>query len=157
MTPKQRQQAILETIRSHQVKNLRLLSKLLAERGFVTSQATLSRDIAEMGLVKGPDGYTLAVSGGRELTSSQMVKKLSQVHLQDRAMLRRTVFSVEVVDHHVIVKTAPSAADATTDILDEMGWSEVVGTIGGFDTILITTRSESQAKIVVKKIQQLIK
>ena len=156
MTPKQRQHAILEIVKKHRVKNLRELSKLLIERGCSASHATLSRDISELGLVKGAAGYVLLSSSRRELTSTRMAQRLSQVHVRHDSMLRKVLLSVEAIGNQVVVKTTSAAADAATDVIDDFGWSEVAGTIAGFDTILMITRNQKHAKIVAKRIQQII-
>jgi transcriptional regulator of arginine metabolism len=145
MTPKQRKQAILEIVESREVKSQRALGDLLAEKGYKTTQSTLSRDIAEMGLVKGAAGYAPSPPNGRELTSAREL----------RYALRAFVLSVEVVANQVLVRTTSGGANAAADPLDDAGWSEVAGTVAGDDTILIVARGSRQAKAVAKRIRQL--
>jgi transcriptional regulator of arginine metabolism len=145
MTPIQRKQAILEIVESREVKSQRALGDLLAQKGYKTTQSTLSRDIAEMGLVKGAAGYAPSPPNGRELTSAREL----------RYALRAFVLSVEVVANQVLVKTTSGGANAAADPLDDAGWSEVAGTVAGDDTILIVARGSRQAKAVAKRIRQL--
>jgi len=146
MTPKQRQQAILEIVEAREVKSQRELGSLLDKQGFKTTQSTLSRDIADIGLVKGAAGYMQATPNGRELTSGRGL----------RSTLRAFVLSIEAVGNQVVIKTTSGGANAAADPLDEAGWSEIAGIIAGDDTFLIITRSARQAKAVAKRIRELI-
>lgn len=146
MTPKQRQQAILEIIETREVKSQRELGKLLSGRGCSAAQSTLSRDVAEMGLVKGASGYMPAAPNGRETASGRGL----------RATLRAFVLSVEAVGNQVVVRTTSGGANAAADPLDDAGWSEVAGIIAGDDTFLIIARDSRQAKAVEKRIRKLI-
>lgn len=146
MTPKQRQQAILEIVEAREVKSQRELGRILAKRGIDSTQSTLSRDIAEIGLVKGTAGYAPASPNGRELTSGRGL----------RSTLRAFVLSVEAVANQVILKTTSGGASAAADPLDDTGWSEVAGTIAGDDTIVIIARGAKQAKAIAKRIRKLV-
>ena len=146
MTPKQRRQAILEIVGSREVKSQRELGSLLEKRGFSATQSTLSRDVVEIGLVKGVAGYMPAAPNGREPASGRGL----------RSTLRAFVLSVEAVANQVIVKTTSGGANAAADPLDDAGWSEVAGIIAGDDTFMIVARDTRQAKAVARRIQQLI-
>jgi transcriptional regulator of arginine metabolism len=128
------------------VKSQRELGNLLAKQGFKTTQSTLSRDIADMGLVKGAAGYMQATPNGRELTSTRGL----------RSTLRAFVLSVEAVGNQVVVKTTSGGANAAADPLDDGGWSEVAGIVAGDDTFLIIARGARQAKAVEKRIKKFI-
>lgn len=147
MTVKQRQQAILEIVEAREVKSQRELGDLLVKRGFAATQSTLSRDISEMGLVKGAAGYSLVPPNGRELTWARGL----------RSTLRAFVLSVEAVGNLVVIKTTSGGANAAADPLDDAGWEEVAGIIAGDDTFMIIARGTRQANAVVKRIQHLIK
>jgi transcriptional regulator of arginine metabolism len=146
MTPTQRQKAILEIVESRAVKSQREIGSLLFKQGFKTTQSTLSRDIAELGLVKGASGYMQPAPNGRELTSARGL----------RATLRAFVLSIETVVNQIIIRTTSGGANAAADPLDDAGWSEVAGTVAGDDTILIIARGTRQAKAVADRIQKLI-
>ncbi len=146
MTPKQRQQAILQIVESREVKSQRQLGDLLARRGFAATQSTLSRDIADLGLVKGAAGYAQALPNGREPVTARGL----------RSTLRSFVLEVEAVANQVLVKTTSGSANAVADPLDDVEWSEVAGIVAGDDTFLIITRSAGQAKTVAKRIRQLL-
>lgn len=145
MTRKQRQQAILEIIGGREVKSQRALGEMLGKRGFKVTQSTLSRDMAEMGLVKGAAGYTVPPNG-RE---PGPVREL-------RSTLTSFVLSVEMVANLVVIKTTPGGANAAADLLDDVDWSELAGTVAGDDTILVIARSARQAKAIVRRILKLI-
>jgi len=146
MTPKQRQQAILEIIETREVKSQRELGELLSKRGCSATQSTLSRDVVEMGLVKGASGYMPTAPNGRELTSARGL----------RTTLRAFVLSVEAIGNQVVVKTTSGGANAAADPLDDAGWSEVAGIVAGDDTFLIIARGARQAKAVEKRIKKFI-
>ncbi len=146
MTPKQRQKAILQIVEARVVKSQRQLGDLLARRGFAATQSTLSRDIADLGLVKGAAGYVLAPPNGREPVTARGL----------RSTLRSFVLEVEAVANQVLVKTTSGSANAVADPLDDVEWSEVAGIVAGDDTFLIITRSARQAKTIAKRIRQLL-
>lgn len=146
MTPKQRQKAILEIVENRAVKSQKQLGDLLAKRGFATTQSTLSRDIADLGLVKGAAGYAQASPNGREPMAARGL----------RSTLRTFVLEVEPVANQVVVKTTSGGASAAADPLDDVDWSEIAGIVAGDDTFLIITRSAGQAKTVAKRIVKLL-
>ncbi len=127
----QRQEAIRTIVRRERVKTQRDLVTFLKKEGFACTQATVSRDIADMGLKKLPEGaYVLA----------------EDIHLQ--RMIAELVESVVRSQQLVLVKTTQGGGQGVAAALDAAHLDEIVGTIAGDDTILIVTDNESDADTV---------
>src|SRR5205807_745954 len=130
----QRHAAILKIVRRELVGNQEQLRELLQAEGFDVTQATLSRDIREMGLAKvsAPDGgshYAPPSDGGGQI----------RPHLEQ--LLPTMLVSAEGVGPMLVLKTATGAAQALGLAIDGAGWTEIIGTIAGDDAILVITRS----------------
>ncbi|HEY5432621.1 MAG TPA: ArgR family transcriptional regulator [Coriobacteriia bacterium] len=133
----ERQEVIRRIVRRERIRTQRDLVERLKGYGFVCTQATVSRDITEMGLRKLPEGvYVLA----------------EDLHLQ--RMISELVTSVVQAEKLVIVKASPGTAPGVAAALDGAGLEEVVGSIAGDDTILVITRSEGDATAIVASIDK---
>jgi transcriptional regulator of arginine metabolism len=133
----ERQDVIRRLVRRERIRTQRDLVERLQSQGFVCTQATVSRDITEMGLRKLPEGvYVLA----------------EDLHLQ--RMLSELVMSVVQADAMVIVKASPGTAPGVAAALDGAGLDEVLGSIAGDDTILVITKSAVDAAAVVDTIDK---
>lgn len=132
-----RQDAIRRIVRRERVRTQRELVERLQDNGFECTQATVSRDISEMGLRKLPEGvYVLA----------------EDLHLQ--RMVSELVRSVARAGQLVLVKTSPGAGQGVGAAMDGAALEEVLGSIAGDDTILVITRSEQDAEIVQDGIEK---
>ncbi|MEE4245892.1 MAG: hypothetical protein V2I33_10790 [Kangiellaceae bacterium] len=130
-----RQAAIKEIISSHVVPNQDTLIALLAKRGLKATQTTLSRDLSELGIWKGPEGYEL---GKLEIPVRATKKEL-------RTVLQSQALSFELAGTLVVVKTKPGRAQAIGYELDNFKLPLVVGNISGDDTVFVATRSNEDA------------
>lgn len=144
----QRHAAILRVIRRHTVKSQEQLRELLRAERFEVTQATLSRDIRELGLAKvaAPDGgshYAAAPDGAPGI----------RPHLEQ--LLPTMLVSIDAVGPLVVLKTATGAAQPLGVALDEAGWSDVLGTIAGDDTLLVVARSERARRAVQTRLREL--
>jgi len=143
----QRHAAILRVVRDRRIESQDDLRQALADEGFVVTQATLSRDIRELGLAK------LADPGGGAYYAhphrGAVRPELSQV-------LPALLVGIDAVGPFVVLKTASGSAGAVTEALDQAGWSEIMGTIAGDDTVLVITRNQRQRKEVVGRLQDLL-
>jgi transcriptional regulator of arginine metabolism len=137
----QRQAAIVDLVRREQIASQETLRQRLLERGFDVTQATLSRDIKQIGLVKRAAGGYQAPGG-----------ELRQVPATAEATLRRTarefLRSFEVVQNLIVLRTDPGRAQNLAVDIDRAGLPEIAGTIGGDDTILVVTRDADHARVV---------
>jgi len=133
----ERQDVIRRIVRRDRIRTQRDLVDRLRAQGFVCTQATVSRDITEMGLRKLPEGvYVLA----------------EDLHLQ--RMISELVTKVVQADTMVIVKASPGTAPGVAAALDGAGLDEVLGSIAGDDTILVITKSAADATAIVSTIDK---
>lgn len=142
-----RQSAILELVQAHAVGSQEELRRLLRQRGWDVTQATLSRDLRELRLVRVP-----APAGARYGTTDGVPR-------EDRAvldgLLPRLFTRVDGVGELVVLRTVPGGAQPIAVALDAEGWPEVIGTIAGDDTILMVCRSAGARDRVTRRIRSL--
>lgn len=134
-----RQAVLLEIITQETIETQEQLLDRLREKGFKSTQATVSRDIKELHLVKEPVGqgrYRYAVSVHR--TRLNFADKL-------RAIFRESVLSVDHAQNIVVIKTMPGLANAAAAALDGMRHADIVGTLAGDDTVLLIMRETINA------------
>jgi transcriptional regulator of arginine metabolism len=144
----QRHAAILRVVRARRIESQDELREALAGDGFVVTQATLSRDIRELGLAKLADP-----GGGAYYTHPHR----GAVRPDLGQVLPALLVSVDGVGPLLVLKTASGSAGAVTEALDHAGWSEVIGTIAGDDTVLVITRNQRQRVEIAKRIEDLAK
>lgn len=141
-----RHKAILELLRESPIVNQEELQRALSKRGIKVGQATLSRDIHELELVKTAEGYELP-SGGT----------VSEAALPSASRLvREFVLDVRQAQNLVVVKTAVGSAQPVAAALDGENWPEVVGTIAGDDAILIVAANSKNAGRLAQRVRQLL-
>lgn len=144
----QRHAAILRIVRERRIESQDELREALADDGVVVTQATLSRDIRELGLAKLADP-----EGGAYYTHPQR----GAVRPELAQVLPTLLVSVDGVGPFVVLKTASGSAGAVTEALDQAGWAEIIGTIAGDDTVLVITRSPRHRAEIANRIQELVK
>jgi transcriptional regulator of arginine metabolism len=133
----ERQEIIRRVVRRERIRTQRDLVDRLAAFGFACTQATVSRDITEMGLRKLPEGvYVLA----------------EDLHLQ--RMISELVTAVVQSEKLVLVKASPGTAPGVAAALDAAGLEEVLGSIAGDDTVLVIARTEADAAMLVGSIEK---
>jgi len=139
---------VLDVIQRQPVRSQEQLRRLLRTAGFDVTQATLSRDIRELGLVKGgADGaYQPPVTAGTNGNATRS--------LLNRA-LAEYLTRVDQVQQLVIVRTGPGQAQLLGVALDSARLPEVVGTIAGDDTILAIAPDTRRARALVKRLEEL--
>ena len=143
-----RQSAILDVIRREPVRSQEQLRRSIRAVGFDVTQATLSRDIRELGLVKGgADGAYLAE--GRVQPNGHSAT--SMLHRAMAEYLTR----VDQVQQLVVLRTGPGQAQMRAVAIDSARMAEVVGTVAGDDTILVIARDARRAKALVKRFDAL--
>jgi len=134
MTQKQeRQRTILQLVSQHQVANQEDLKRLLCERGWSVTQATLSRDLRDLGVVRAP------TEDGARYLLPEMVADESKPSLDE--LLPQWFSRIDGVGELVVLHTLPSGAQPISEALDSQGWPEIIGTIAGENTVLIVCRS----------------
>jgi transcriptional regulator of arginine metabolism len=140
-----RQNAILDVIAKRSVATQSELKDRLRQRGIEADQATLSRDIRELGLVKASDD-------GAHYRYAPVESVSPPVHLKASSILARLVRKIECSGNLLVLKTDPGEASPVGLALDRMGWEEVVGTVAGDDTLLVVAREGVPARKLAKKI-----
>lgn len=138
-----RQSMILELIDSHDVETQDELSTLLKEKGFEVTQATISRDIKELKLIKVQSenaAYKYAASGRETMGKLDVFKRV----------FRDTVISVEIAASLVVVRTMTGSANAAAEAIDELDVPEVAGTIAGDNTIFVAVREEGMQNRIIE-------
>jgi len=137
MSKLSRHAAVRDVIATREVSSQEELRRLLFRRGHRVTQATLSRDIHELGLVKTAEGYR--VPQGEE----------AEIHLPSiERLIQEFVYAVKTAQNLVVVKTSPGSAQPVSAAIDAEEWDEAVGTIGGDDTILaIASNAKSAGKL----------
>ena len=144
----ERQKAILDVIAKQAVSTQAELKDLLKERGIEADQATLSRDIRELGLIKASDD-------GAHYRYAPVEAVAPPVHTKASAILARLVRKVDCSGNLLVIKTDPGQASPVGLALDRMGWPEVVGTVAGDDTLLVVVRQGTPSRKLAKKILEL--
>jgi transcriptional regulator of arginine metabolism len=143
-----RQKALLDVIAGQAVSTQAELKDLLKERGIEADQATLSRDIRELGLIKASDD-------GAHYRYAPVEAVAPPGHMKASAILARLVRKVDCSGNLLVIKTDPGEANPIGLALDRMGWSEVVGTVAGDDTLLVVVKEGRPARKLAKKILDL--
>ncbi|HEX7119678.1 MAG TPA: arginine repressor [Longimicrobiales bacterium] len=147
MNKRQRHAAILEIVREHRVTSQEHLRELLAERGLDVTQATLSRDIRELRLVKVPDA-----EGGMHYT----LPPEAWDQTPPLGRLLPTLFvSAEGTGNLLLVKTLTGGAQPVAIAIDWEEWPEVLGTLAGDDTILLILRDPAHLPTVQQRLEEI--
>ncbi len=141
-----RQRAVLEAVGQEPVANQEDLQRALRKRGFKVTQATLSRDIRDLGLIKTAAGYALPQGEASASVALPPVKRL----------VREFVLEARPAQNLLVVKTIIGSAQPVAAALDEQEWEEVVGTIAGDDAILIVCPDKDAAKKVAARIEEML-
>ena len=146
-----RQEKILEIISNNDVDTQGKLMDLLKESGYCATQATLSRDIRELRLVK------VMTDSGIYKYDVPTHEKVTELSSKFRAIFAEAVVSVDYAFHIVVIKCHVGMASAACAALDNMKIKDVVGSLAGDDTIFVLLRNEQQALKLVNEIRQNIK
>lgn len=145
-----RQNLILEIIEENTIETQEELADALNMRGVRVTQATVSRDIKELRLLK-----TLAPNGKYKYATAEYAERGMKERF--RRILNDSVLSYEQAINMVVIKTISAGASAACEALDSMKWPEVIGSIAGENTILMITRTESDGELLLSRLNNLLK
>lgn len=148
MDKSKRQQQLLEIVTKIEVNTQEELIKLLDAQGIQVTQATISRDIKELGLIK----------------TSGKVKKYRYARVHDKqhdsikllSLFKTAVISIESAQNLVVVKTLTGNGGAVAATIDAQGIEEIVGTLAGDDTVLVVTQNAENAGKVSQDLHDLL-
>jgi transcriptional regulator of arginine metabolism len=140
---------ILRLIDEHPVKRQEELLDYLRQEGFEVTQATVSRDIRELCLVK-----AAADQGGYRYVSSRSEKAPHDGKKAGRfeTIFRESVIKVDSAGHIVLVKCYNGMANAACELFDSLNWNTVVGTLAGDDTFFVLARTERDARAIASEL-----
>ena len=148
-TKKQRHAKILELIKTETIERQEDIAKKLNELGYLVTQATVSRDIRDLNLIKQSVGGVIKYVLPEEVTTDNTVKLID--------IFSNSVVSIESAQNLLVVKTLSGTAHAAASAIDAIPNPMILGTIAGDDTILVITKDNECAETVKKEITLLVK
>jgi transcriptional regulator of arginine metabolism len=145
---RKRQSAILDLVERQPIGSQEELRVLLHKRGWDVTQSTLSRDLRELRLARVPtsDGVRYAVADGALSSAARPALD---------ALLPQLLTRVDGVGEMIVVRTVPGGAQPVASALDGESWPDVLGTIGGDDTILVVCRSSTARERLERRLRKL--
>jgi transcriptional regulator of arginine metabolism len=144
-----RQVAILEIISNQAVETQEDLAEELGKRGFQVTQATVSRDIKEMKLIKSQSAggtYRYALADNADSSINERLIR----------MFSDTVLSMTSAYNQIILKTISASANIAAEAIDSMRWPEILGTIAGDNTILLIVRTIEEVPGVQERLSAMM-
>ena len=140
-----RHRKILEIIKENIVDTQEELAELLKQDGFNVTQATVSRDIKELALIK--------ISVGNDRYRYSLPTEITVSETRLRFMLKEFVLNYAASENILIVRTAPGNANAVASALDNAQWAEILGSVAGDDTILVVARKKEEIPDIIDKLE----
>ena len=128
-----RQAMIREIVESQSIQTQEELAEALRAHGMVVTQATVSRDIKEMHLLK-------------VLSDDRLIRMLSD-----------SLVEINSANNLIVIRTLPGSAHVAGEAVDSLHWAEILGTIAGDNTILVIVRSTDEVEAVIRRFRALIK
>ena len=144
-----RQAMIVAIIKEQSITTQEELGEALKNRGINVTQATLSRDIKELGLIKIP------TVDGRYLYSLAQDRTFADVIRRAQRMIEDAVISIEAAENIVVIKTMSGIAQGVADVLDDLELPEVIGSVAGDNTIILVVRKSELVPTVLERLDQL--
>ena len=144
-----RQNKIIEIISKNDVETQDDLVRLLNKAGFRVTQATISRDIKELHLIKSQTesgAYKYSVNESKEKSDMNVLLRI----------FKDTVVSIEAAGNIVVIKTLTGSANAAAEVVDGLNIPEIVGSIAGDNTIFIAVRDRDFALGIVSRFRQML-
>jgi transcriptional regulator of arginine metabolism len=147
MRKEKRQRLIKQAVREHEIDTQEKLVELLAKKkGEIVTQATISRDIRELNIIKTVSSNGLTIyknfTGDNIQTDMMLKKKFGEV-----------VVKIDYINQLTIIKTLPGNAHVIGVLLDSVDWKEKVGCICGNDTCLVISKSQSDREILEERLK----
>lgn len=146
---KRRQAKILELITNNEIETQEELQDLLLSYGFEVTQATISRDIKELRLVKDVS------SRGRYIYSTGKVRNDNITH-STGGIFSESIISIDYAVNTIVIKCFSGMANAACAAIDSMEHEEILGTIAGDDTIFMLCRTEENAKKITDDLRNIL-
>ena len=144
-----RHDAIIDIINSYNIETQDDLIQHLNERGYKATQATISRDLRELKLVK--------VTAGNSFKYSLPEVDAFKYSGKYRTIFKEIIEKVDVAGNLIILKTLAGMAQAAAAAVDGIGWNEIVGTLAGDDTVFIAMRTPEKATEYSEAIEEMLR
>ena len=144
-----RQNKIIEIISKNNVETQEELVEMLNHQGYDVTQATVSRDIRELNLLK-------VTVDGRQIYAYINHEDGAKTNNKYMRVLREGFVSMDMAQNILVIKTISGMAMAVAAALDAMKWNEIVGSIAGDDTIMCAIRTVEDTKLLMEKIRKVI-
>ena len=145
-----RHKMIREIIEQQNIETQHQLTEALLQHGYSVTQATISRDIKELGLIK--------ISAGPNVFRYGFPPGMSQINTFERAkrILHDSLLKVDVGHDIIVLKTMPGMAQGLASCVDSLGWKEIIGSLAGDDTIFLVARDDCDSYEIAERLQELI-
>ncbi|MDA8442646.1 MAG: arginine repressor [Peptococcaceae bacterium] len=144
-----RQMKIAELIEREAISTQEELADKLRTSGFDVTQATVSRDIKDMRLIKIPTGeHTYRYATPQEPLTANLQERLNRI-------FGDSVTSIDHSENLIIIRTLPGNAMGLASLIDGSNWPEIIGTVGGDDTILVIVKPKEAVLEVVRRFESL--
>ena len=144
-----RQLKLIEIINKNEIETQEALAEALRNEGYLVTQATVSRDIKDLGLIKvmTPNKtYKYAQPASTEQKSSGKMLNL----------FRECVISIDYAGHLIVIKTVSGGANSAATLVDKLNFPEVMGCVAGDDTILVVITDQQKIVPIVEKLKSLL-
>lgn len=149
---KNRHKKILSLIQEHNINRQEVLLEYLNKEGFDVTQATVSRDIKELNLVK-----IVSSTGEYKYAQNTIVEDTKATFNRFDYIFSESIKSVDYAMNTVVIKCHTAMAQAACEVFDSLKWDGVVGTLAGENTIFVLMRTEELARTLNDSLQQYIK
>lgn len=146
----ERQKAILRVVGEESIETQSELAQRLKEKGFKVTQATISRDIKDLGLVKVPG------SENKYCYAAPPDHRMANVVGRLERMFQDSVVRFDDSENIVLIKTLPGTAHAVASCIDSIAWPEVIGTVAGDDTILVIVKPKEAVQTLIHRFSSLM-
>lgn len=140
---------IVELVNQYQIETQEELAERLNAEGYKVTQATVSRDIRDLKLTKVPAENGKQKYAVLKTTQSELMEKYLRI-------LKDGFVSIGMAQNILVIKTVSGMAMAVAAAIDELNWHEVLGCIGGDDTIMCAVRTVEEAEAVMEKIRKIV-
>lgn len=141
---------ILDIIENFEIETQDDLAERLRQSGMDVTQATISRDIKELRLVK-----VLSTDG--RYRYSAMNSDAGNMNDRLLVIIKEAYVSCDYANNILVIKTLPGMAQAVAATIDSLGWNDIVGTIAGDDTIMVVCRAEKIAEDLMDKLTRMVR
>ncbi len=138
-----RQELIKKIVREKPIRTQSELVKELSRKGYRVTQATVSRDVNQLGLEK------VTSESGKNVYILPEDKRL-------RKLCEELVKNIEASGNLIVVKTLPGGASSVGAAVDAANWDEIIGSVSGDDTLLVVARSEKEGQAVVERLSKMV-